>query len=152
MLYSIDASIARTKTGSQVVNAEKGNIEQRQEMSSIYTKTIEDRKRIASFFVSSSQAVSFIESIENLGGVGSDVTISSVSSDNTNTKNPQTLSKISAHVEALGSWQGIMRTLKLSETLPYQASISNVRIDSSGLGSSKDRQWKLSFDIASSMI
>ncbi len=42
-----------------------------------------------------------------------------------------TLGKIKLHLTVEGSWSAVMRTLALSEVLPYKVSISNVDLSSS---------------------
>ena len=154
--YSIQSSVSRAMLGKQIVNTEKTNINQRQYMMDTYSSTIANREKMLALFIPSTEAISFIESIEELGSyAGSAVSISSVSSDNIDSVTSSSFAKISAHVEVSGPWMAVMRILRLSETLPYQVSLSNVRVSYSGLTDNtkeKKQIWKLSFDIASNMI
>ncbi len=154
--YSIQSSVSRAMLGKQIVNTEKTNINQRQYMMDTYSSTIANREKMLALFIPSTEAISFIESIEGLSSyAGSAVSISSVSSDNIDFVTPNSFAKISAHVEVSGPWMAVMRILRLSETLPYQVSLSNVRVSYSGLTDNtkeKKQIWKLSFDIASNMI
>lgn len=157
MQYSIQASVSRAIAGNQIVHTEEATISQEQVMAKMYSTTVQDRRKMQSIFISSSEAISFIESIEKLGSyTGSEVTISGVMSDFTDSMPAGSFSKASARVEAVGSWFSVMRTLRLAETLPYQVSISNIRLNSSGIpekgSSGEKRTWSLGFDISSKMI
>jgi len=145
--YSIQASASRAILGRQTVRTEEVNIGQVRTAEKIYSKTVMDRKRISSFFISSKNAISFIESIEKLGSyAGSKATISGVSADEVDSLPDGSFAKISAHIEATGSWASILRTLRLSETLPYQVSISSVSLGGTG------QAWGISYNIVSNMI
>lgn len=155
MQYSIQISISRSILGNQIIQIEKMNIDQEKSLMAMYSSTTENRKKILSLFIPFTKAVSLIESIEKLGSyTGSEVSISSVSSDNIDSAMPGSFSKIDAHVEVVGSWVAVLRTLRLSETLPYQVSLSNIRLSSSGLSDNGDgkRSWRLLFDLTSNMI
>ncbi len=156
MQYSIQSSVSRAMLGKKIVNTEKANTNQQQYIADIYSSTIVNREKMLALFIPSTEDVSFIESIEELGSrVGSAVSISSVSSDNVNSMIPNSFARIGAHVEVSGTWVVVMRILRLSETLPYQVSLSNIRVSYSGLTDdtkTKKQIWRLSFDIASNMI
>jgi hypothetical protein len=149
--YSIHAAVRRAVAGRSGILIEQGEINQKKSLAEIYSATLENRGKISDLFISANDAVSFIESVENLGlRAGSAASLSAVSTDEA--AGPFT--KIKAHLEASGSWSEIMKTLLLAETLPFQASLSNARLNESGLDEKEKngRNWHLSFDIASNMI
>ncbi len=153
MHYAIQASISRAVLGGEIVRVEKESINQEASMKDTYLKTVEERKKVINMFISSLEAVSFIESIEKLGSyTGSDVVLSSVKSDSADSMASNSFAKINAHLEVSGSWTAVMRALHLAETLPYQVSMSNIKLNSSGFGKDVKKTWKLSFDIASNLI
>lgn len=158
MQYSIQASISRAILGNQIVLLEKKNINQEQSLMSVYSSTTFDREKLQTLFIPSTEAISFIESIEQLGTyTASKVSLSSVSSENNvDSIASSSFSRINAHVEAVGTWNAVLRTLFLTETLPYQVSLSDVRLSSSGIDDNKSgggkRSWKLSFNISSDMF
>jgi hypothetical protein len=155
MQYTIQASISHVISGKQTILGEEANISRGQSMVDTYSRTMDDRNKMLNIFLSANKAVSFIDSIEGLGSyTGSDISISSVSSEDSDITASSTFSNIKAHVEVKGSWMAIMRTLRLSETLPYQVLLSNVRLNSSSVSSkSGDKHtWSLLFDVSSNMI
>ncbi len=110
-----------------------------QDLVSTHKETADERARVASYFVTEADTVSFIEAIESLGArTGADVTIESIEA-----ASDATDARIHAKVEARGSWAAVMRTLIMAETLPYASSVTNVRLDISGsAGSSSRERWR----------
>lgn len=114
--------------------------------------TAEARGKLPSFFVPADDAVAFIQAIESVGNVtGAPISISSITSDNTERSTPGTVGKISAQVSTTGSWQAVMRSLELVESLPYKSDINHVTmsivdiVDDKGTGSRS--AWVLTFDV-----
>lgn len=120
------------------------------ELINLYQSRASDWARIQTFFVSNDRPLSFIESLEALGkAASSSLVISSISSDSGNAKSSVRTGTVSAHIEATGSWNSLMRTLKLVEVMPFQINIDHVRFDTSVLEgeTASKHSWKLGFDI-----
>lgn len=155
MRYAVNASLARAKTARGIVVAEQANKMREQSISDIYAATAGGRSSVRGFFLSDGDAVALIESLEKLGNIsGAPVVLSNVNADDTSGLPAGSFATIHAHLEATGSWTAVMRTLELSETLPYTATLSGIRLDWSGNPTDKNTKatWKLSYDIAGSVI
>lgn len=97
-----------------------------------------ERHTLGTFFVSSSNAVEFIELIENLSSVvGSDIAISGVREDS----GKDGTGTLAMDVASVGSWQSMMHLLALLGTLPRSSSVSSVTFVRSD--SSAGSQWTL---------
>jgi hypothetical protein len=155
MHYSIGVSLERALVAREAVKNEQIYKNQKQNLTSLYSDTVEDRAKLASFFVADDEKVAFIEKIESFGNTTqAKVTLSGIVADDLATAPIGTLGHISIHVDATGSWASVMRVLKLAETLPYKSSVSGVRVDVSGVSSDaqpvKDakepkREWRITF-------
>ncbi len=155
MYMAVNASFARAILARSVVDSQKQDSVDEAATLALFNNTVASRARLASFFVSDSQAVTFIESLEQIGQeVGSTVTISSVSADDTSALKPGSFANMHAHVNVSGSWASVMRVLKLSEILPYQTSIGNVNLIEStvGTGKAEKRVWQASYDVTATLL
>jgi hypothetical protein len=100
--------------------------------------------------LSSDQAIALIETLEGLGKqAGSVVTLSGINSEPPPPKDPLSPGKIKAHIEAKGPWPSVMRTLALTETLPFKINIDRVNLSGSGIVENEKavKNWSLSFDL-----
>lgn len=155
MYKAIDSSLNQAALAASVVASQEQNSAQAQDIVALHGNTSDDRTRLRSFFVPDNDAVSFIEELERLGPkVGSVVSLSDVAADDTAGLSPGSFAKISAHVDVSGSWQEVMRTLMLSEVLPYQSSIGDVTMQASTEGTDKSakRIWRASYDVSATML
>src|SRR5690349_18424475 len=129
--------ITQAKSSSKFladINAESEKRQHEDELTKIYNNTVEDRTKIAQFFIHEDKIVDFIEKIEQIGrDSATDIDISSINTEN---------STVSAHIKAGGSWENIMRALIMIENLPYSISINNVRTSVSA-----EHKWDLSLEI-----
>ncbi len=155
MYNAVSASYSRAVLARSVVDSQKQDTVDETATQLLYDDTAADRARLASFFLNEGQAVSFIENLEQIGSqVGSAVNLSSVSADDTSSLKPGSFASIRATVSVSGSWQSVMRTLELSEILPYQASIDNVGLNetTSGTGKAAKQIWQASYNVTAAVL
>ena len=155
MYNAISLSLTQAALAASVVASQEQDSTQAQNIVVLHENTGNARSRLHSFFISDNDAVSFIENLEQLGPkVGSAVSLSNVTADDTTGHSSGSFTKISAHIDASGSWQEVMRTLMLSEILPYQSSISGVTMQVSAEGTSKSAKqvWRASYDVSATML
>ncbi len=106
------------------VNSEDDRKKQEKELIKIYESSKEDRAKVASYTLRDDKVVDFIESMEKIGGyAGVAFELVSVSSDKGN---------IRAGVSAKGSWANTMKALILLENAPFNVSLSNLSLTTSG--------------------
>ena len=116
----------------------------------LYESNSDDWARLPTFFVSANEPLSFIETLENLGKMASStVAISSINTTPGTSKTSVKSGSVSAHIEAEGSWQAVVRTLKFAEVMPFEVTIDHVRFDALAptSASSTKHNWHLSFDV-----
>lgn len=129
---------------------EQLHVAQERELSSIHERTEADRARVSTMWVTTLEAVDFIEELEAFGAqAGSAVTISSI-------EHVSATETVKAHIRARlaaeGSWASVMKTLMLAESMPRHSKVSSARFDSvSGEGTSSGR-WRLSLSIEAPLI
>ncbi len=148
MYNTIDKSLGRVLSAREDIKKEQLYSSQGKTLATLYDATARDRAKLATFFVSDSEKVSFIEMIESLGNhLGSTISLSSIVADDLATSPVGKLGHINMHVDVHGTWFAVIGTLISAENLPYKVNISNVRLDTSGaLDAKNPRQtWKLSF-------
>jgi len=105
--------------------------------------TEKNRNALASHFLSSTDAVGFIESLENIGTqTGSVIKISSIKIATSSSM----IGSAHGHVDAHGSWSSVMKILLLAETLPNVSMIDNLRL-SGAAGQKGNTDWQISFDL-----
>lgn len=148
--YSIQSLNGELVASHAKVATERAYRSQGEDIAGIYQSTAADRARIGTFFTTEGATVDFIESLESLGSqAGSSVTISSLESVAAKDSTPALLR---VHVDAQGSWNAAIKTLKLAEALPYKTTVSRVRMDTSGSTDPKSRrEWKVSFTLEAAL-
>jgi hypothetical protein len=118
--------------------------------------TASSRTKLAEFFVPAQKAIIFIKTVESISSSsGATVSIASISADSLETAEPGTVGKITAHVEAGGSWTDVMRTLAMFEALPYESSVDHVSLNTSIIQGERppaSRRWQMSLDVSASML
>lgn len=146
---SVHSTFENARLARGTVALQKGDNSSERDTYFLYEKTRAAREQLSSFFLKDSQAVSFIENLEKIGdSVGSNVNISSVNGDDTGNMTAGSFAKIVGKVDVTGSWAAVMRTLMLSEVLPYAATIENVALSSSGSLDGKTKPlWKASYTV-----
>lgn len=164
MYHTVNESLKLVLIAREVAAKEQSLLKQEDKLITIYKESEEERKRLSSLFVSDLASLSFIETIEALGPqTGSNVTLSSIDADNLDGTEAGTLGIIKADVSAEGSWESVMRLLKLAELLPYKVNLSGVNLSSEEIGSSaigkgitdkefNKRKWSISFKIQAILI
>ncbi len=146
--YSIGTSLDRALAAREAVKKEQLYKDQKQNLTDMYTQTTKDRSSLSLYFVADDKKVAFIERIESFGSIAqAKVTLSGIVADDLATSPVGTLGRISMHVDTVGSWEAVMRVLKLAETLPYKSSVSAVRVDYTGMtdGKNPKGEWRGSF-------
>lgn len=165
MYTEVGRSYSRALLARNVENAQKQDNIQAENVLALYQKTSADRDRLATFFISDGEAVSFIESLEGIGdAVGSKVELSGVTAQDTSAMKPGSYADISAHVDVTGSWQAVMKTLLLSERMPYETVIDSVTLSESAAASSQGKtenkkadtrighEWHVSYNIKGTIL
>lgn len=154
MYYSINDSFAQVALARSILNSEKQNSVEEQNVRKMYEDTREKRTYLSKLFIGDDQAITFIESLEKLGQITkSTVTLSSVSADETSSLANGSIAHISAKLDAVGPWQSIMRTLILSENLPYQSSLGPVNLTlGSGDPKTGKREWHISYKVTGTIL
>ena len=148
MYYKVDVSLDKALALRDEVRQEQLNRDQGKNLSAVYESTAQDRAKVGTYFVSDANKVPYIEMIESIGStLGATVALSSIAADDLSGSTVGTLGHISIHVDVQGSWSAVMGTLSLAESLPYKTTVSNVRVDSSGLSDTKNPKpmWHMSF-------
>ena len=160
-LYNaIGLSIDREAVAMNKISSAAVSKNREQAFLDLYQSTADKWARLSGLFVPSDQIVTFIESLEAIGpAAGSQVTLSGIDADNLDTANPGTQGRVRVHVEVKGSWSAVMRTLSLSEVMPYKVIIKNVHLASGAAPVEGDstakttvKTWGLMFDIEGALL
>lgn len=151
---AVHKSTDRAILARDIAVVEYSDKNQENDLLKIYTETADDRATLKEFFVSDTEIIPFVESLEALGPVsGSSLKITALESEDQSGLKKGTLTSLRAKVDVTGSWSSVMRALKLSETLPYDISISGVRFVQGGSTDDKSKTaWSASYDIKVTMI
>lgn len=161
MYYMINVAREKTVKAQSLINSSKAVKERENSFLNTYEKTVSKWSKIQGFFVESNKVVNFIESIELLSQQsGGKVTISSIEADNLENASAGKEGTIRMKITAQGSWESVMRALKLAELLPYKISVNNVQASSFNSDQNNDDKskvapksvWNLSFDLQVAML
>ncbi|MCL5781791.1 MAG: hypothetical protein M1459_00280 [Patescibacteria group bacterium] len=155
MRYTASSSLERTIEAKNIVSNEEARVAREKGVRQIYSSTQNDRDRVRNYFLAEGDAVPFIESLEKIGSAtGASVAIGAISADNTSKLPAGSFSNIRAHVDAIGSWNAVMRTLELAEVMPFASNLSNIRLEMGESPNAKIKTpvWKLAFDINAVVI
>lgn len=107
-------------------------------------QTARDRARLPGLFIPAENGVEAIKAIESVGTVsGASVDISSI---NAADPGDSGMGTISAAVSIGGSWKQVTEALALFETLPYDRTINQLSLRSTGGG--KDSRWQADFTLS----
>ncbi|MFA6458913.1 MAG: hypothetical protein WCV79_00740 [Candidatus Paceibacterota bacterium] len=155
MYNAVGAAYSRALVARAIVNSQKLDSVAERSTVQLFEKTASARNRLSSLFVKDVETVSFIEDLENIGTVvGSSVSLSSVSADDTTNMAQGTFAKIGAHIDVTGSWQGVIRTLMMTEVLPYHVSIDTVTL--TAVNSAPDTKttatWRASYNVKATIL
>ena len=141
--YQISQSIDHALLARDIVKAGTSDKHESDKISKLHASTTKDRAEIVRHFISSTDVVLFIETIENIGTqAGSVIKMSGL----VNTAPTNEVGSIRAHVEGHGSWHAIMQTLLLAETLPYMTTVDAVRLNKVDVHSASS-EWQIGFDV-----
>ena len=155
MRYAIGSSVSRAILAREIVRLKDADKSRADEVMQLYQSTAADRARLSGFFIPADDVVSFIEAVEAIGPQsGAALTLSSIGADAPSKPAPGAFGSARAKVEAHGSWQAVMKALKLAESLPYDITIDNVRLDGSLQPSGRGtiHSWSLSYDLSASLV
>jgi hypothetical protein len=148
MFNTMSVSVVRAGAARDVVATEQHDQAQAKTLATTVSTTMSDRGRLPDLFISSDDIVSFITSIESLGPqTNTKVVLTSIDADQTASAAAGSVAHAKAHVEASGSWPGVMRLLGLVERLPYASNINHVRFDAGQADAKTGVTWSASFDI-----
>ncbi len=135
MYHSVGISTDHALLARDIAAAEAFDKSREQDLTKLYADTGAERERLRSYFPGEDEVVAFVESVEALGPKsGAEIKISGLSLGR-------------ARVEATGSWGSVMRVLKLSETVGYDVSVTDVRLNAFG-AAGKISSWSLSYEMA----
>lgn len=153
MFQATSVSVTRAGLARDLVIGEENDQAQSKSLSNLIQSTATDRAKLNSFFVSSDNVVTFITDLESLGTEsGSVLSIASINTDIQAGATPGTTGHISAHINAHGSWDSVMRLLDLTENMPYDASVSHIELDNNGASVKSGQTWSISFDVQSLLM
>lgn len=155
MSHTVGSAVAFGISAKEAVAAAEANKLRETSFMQTYQSTSAEWARLPGFFVPSNNVVSFIVALEALGPqTGATSSISAIVADDLDNASPGSLGNIHVHVDVEGSWGSVMRTLELAEILPFESSVSNLRIavNAGAASASGKPDWKLSFDIVAAMI
>lgn len=121
------------------------------DVASVYAKSAEERRLLASYVVSKDDIVDFIESVEKIGSDTSTSLEMSGIADETELElaGDAVLGHFKARLEASGTWTNVMRALILVEHMPYNIILNDVRLaeNTESASSTKAKTWRLSLDM-----
>lgn len=150
MYLQIGDLVSRSISVDDVVSSRKFDQARAREVQRVFDATAPDRAAAKSLFVPSDGIVPFIESVEAIGASsGAPIEISSIQADDLALADAGTVGSIQLHVDARGSWQSVMRALKMAESMDRAVSIDGVKLFSSKevVGKTVKVVWALSFDL-----
>ena len=169
-LYSRTSSLVdQAILAKDIVAAEETDKTQGNGIISMYQATAAERANLQGYFVQESDAVAFINAVEEVGNEsGATVSISSINADNSVGSSTGVVGSITASITAGGSWAEVMRSLALFEALPYGISIKRASLSVSGAPSATNAssassaspaayaeskpQWSLFLDIKAAVL
>ncbi len=152
MFYATNASVNQADLARDIVRVEMSDQSQSKSLSQLASSTAASRAHLNSFFVPADDVVTFITSLESIGGEsGSSLSLASIDADSLDGKPAGTIGTVRAHIDADGSWSSVMRALAIAENMPYAVSIDQVQLNAS-TGQNGRSTWNLSFDIQAAMI
>lgn len=156
MHYEVGNMTAKARDARVILANQESDTQKDLSVREVFDESSADRAKLPTYFISDAKPVAFIESIEGLGkDAGSALTFSGLAADDLSSSPLNTVGTVRASIDATGSWNAVMKTLTLAETLPYIARIHDVRLDTSisPLGTKADkRQWHISFGIDAGLI
>lgn len=154
IVISLNKSVDKTLLTKNQVKEMNERAVREKDMARIYEQTANERKEISRLFVPINSSLEFIEAIEELGKQsGSKINLSSINTDNS-VATTTMFSNIEAHVDVIGSWNAVMKTLVLAELMPYITTVDKVRLETSFTDSDKSasHSWRMSFNIKAKTI
>ncbi|MCH7529597.1 hypothetical protein IIB50_00550 [Patescibacteria group bacterium] len=114
----------------------------------IVRDTEQQREQLNIYFVNEDSVVTFIETIEALGGKsGAEVEIVSVNIEERNTEEGNS-EFLRLTFSATGTWNEVFYLFSLVELLPYKIEIKRASFESRKSGTIKSNVWNGSFSIA----
>lgn len=165
MKWQVNVSVTKAVVARGLVLAAQDSKSREQDIIRLYESTADKRARFKDWFIPSNETVQFIEIMESIGPKsGTELTLTSIAADPLDKAKVGTFGTASAHVDAVGSWAGVFKALKLAETLPYKVYVNNIRLDTSGLTAAVvtpsktktkapvSRKWRISFDVNAVII
>lgn len=132
-----------------------------QDVTSIYTKSAEDRLKLNSYLVPQDKIVNLIEEVEDFGiTTNTELELSAITNEDAGVVGGVPFGHFKAHVDGQGTWANILRALILLENMPYSVTLNNIRIISGAESSSANlpikgavqkapavREWRLTLDL-----
>jgi hypothetical protein len=155
MYWQVNVSVGKAVAAREIARAHKENQSRQVELVRLHDQTVEDRQKLAGYFIPRDETVEFIEAIESIGPQsGSEVELSDIDADPLAGAKPGTRGEIKAHIEARGSWASVMKTLMVAERLPYKLAVNDIRLQQFSPDPRKkpSGEWTLSFNIIGSII
>jgi hypothetical protein len=155
--HMITASVEAAAKGRTDLTESQSNSAHDRDTIALYDRTKADWDRIASYAISSSDTVSFLESIEAIGPKsGSTVTIDSIDADSLDAVDPGTLGLARAKVTVTGTWASVIKSIELAEVAPYHSSIYALHVSAGSQSDTKDARkeasWTASFTLEATII
>ncbi len=145
MYIEVDSQSTAAISTLADLTSEQASKDHEKVLSTLYTTTAVDRDRIVKQFIPYDQAVSFIEQVEGIGrATGADVSITSIDQTDISSAPAGTIGTITATIDAHGSWEEVMSTLRYAENLPLSVTARSLQLERiGGRGSS----WRVGFKL-----
>lgn len=144
----IDKNISEANKLTSENQSELDRNIQAEKLVSFLNRTEASRNSLNNFIVPDANVVQVIEEIEKIGGrTKTEITISSLTAEDSTTLPPRAINKIKARVDIKGEWSNAAAALVLLESLPYKSSISNISLRKENGGDVKKPRWSFSLQI-----
>lgn len=153
MYMAVNSQTMRVVMAKDIQKVQRLDQKQIKDIEELFKHSTPAREKLVSLFVTKIDIVKFIEEIESMSiSTGAKIDLTSVKEtkeENTN------MSKLTAHVEASGTWSQVIKTLIYIETMQKAITIDSVRVNTSG-GEKDDKTkvgiWSLSLNITTNII
>ena len=151
LYQQIGSSAAQARLAEDIIQTEQNEQDQAKNIQGVYQSSASERAELPGLFVPSADEVAFIEALESIGPAsGATVSIASIKADPLDNAAPGTTGKIETDVTAHGSWDDVMKSLVMAESLPYQNTVDDVVLTNGGATSvvEKSPVWQISYHVS----
>lgn len=130
--YYIAGLSQRTEVLKQYISEKQVIFKQAESLQKVAVSAVDQKVKIASYFVPEGNAVGFISDLEKTAAkFGLEYSTQNIDQQNSDELNSQGKELLRMTFSVKGSWSAVMRLLKAIETLPYGLRIDKIDIDTS---------------------